>query len=176
MALGDLISLGLGSPASVQTFLLDGLSVNPTVITVTGYKASVRKAGEYPQVGGGPGGAVSFSYRAGESVHLLFSVVDEDGAAADITGVTVRFVVSRSISATPVADSGGSPATATAQTTTPAAGGYEALIEPDVTQEFAGTYHWESWIEDGQANRSESAYGYLTFNPSVRVVNARPLP
>lgn len=109
--------------------------------------------------------AVGFQYRAGETVQLLFTVVDDNGDPANITGMDVVFVLGRKPGETAVATTD-SPANATATITNAAGGLYTVTFQSDY--DFLGTYRFESWLEDGSGNKSEPSRGYLTFEPSLR--------
>lgn len=106
---------------------------------------------------------ISRTYAAGDDLSLQFTVTDADGNAVNITGFTARFVIARRRGDTAVVSTEASPATATATLTTPASGIYTVTIDKTVTANLAGTYYFESEIEDGSGDESTVARGWLTF-------------
>lgn len=108
-------------------------------------------------------GAASLSYMAGDDLLLQFTVIDSDGDAIDITGMMVRFAISRTISGTAVISTEASPATATASLTTPASGIFTVAIDGSDTDALSGTYRFECEIEDSSGDKSTVARGFVTF-------------
>ena len=107
--------------------------------------------------------SVSLSYMAGDDLLLQFTVTDADGDAVDITGMTPRFVIARTIGETPVISTEASPATATASLTTPASGIFTIAIDGSDTDALSGTYRFECELEDSSGDKSTVARGFMTF-------------
>ena len=108
----------------------------------------------------------SFVRKAGDFLQFMLTVTNEDtGAAADLTGVTIRFVVARKPGATPVLEA---PATVTAVISgNPLLGLIDVQIDGDNTEVLVGTYYYECEIEDGVGRRNTIAFGYLTFEKDL---------
>lgn len=106
---------------------------------------------------------VSRRYAAGDDLSLQFTVTDADGNAVDITGFTCRFVIARRRGDTAAVSTEASPATATAAITTAVSGIYTVTIDKAVTANLAGTYYFESEIQDGSGDESTVARGWMTF-------------
>jgi len=101
----------------------------------------------------------SFSFASGESIELVFAVDQV------ITGMTPRFAAKRNAAATAVLTTEGVGPTATATVT----GTQECtvLVTDDNTESLVGTYRYAVEVEDGSGDKSEVAWGYLTFSKSM---------
>lgn len=100
----------------------------------------------------------SFSFAAGESFRLTFDVDQV------ITGMTVRFAAKNYATSAALTTEGGAP-TATASVT--AAQQCAVVVSDNNTENLLGTYRYSVEIEDGSGDKSEVAWGYLTFNRSM---------
>jgi len=100
----------------------------------------------------------SFSFAAGETVSITFTTDQV------VTGMTPRFAIKRRPSdAAAVRSSSDSNATAQID-------GAQQItigITDENTEALIGTYRYSVEVEDGAGAKSEVAYGYLTFSPSM---------
>lgn len=103
------------------------------------------------------GSPQSFAFAAGESFQLTFDV-DEV-----ITGMTVRFSAKRNSSSTAVLSTAGGTATSSI----PSAQQCKITVADENTASLIGTYRYSVEVEDGAGDKSEVAWGYLTFNPKM---------
>jgi hypothetical protein len=101
----------------------------------------------------------SFVFAEGETLFITFTVDQV------ITGDTLRFVARRTATATPVLSSEDSPATVVVTATDTVTVTVEA--EPDDTNGLSGTYRYSLEAEDATGDKSELAWGYLTFKPNM---------
>lgn len=101
----------------------------------------------------------SFIYAAGESVLLQFDVDQV------ITGTTIRFSAKRTPTAEAALSTESAPATATATITETQQ--FTIAVEDEDTEDLLGTYRYSAEVEDVGGNKSEVAWGYLTFKPSL---------
>lgn len=99
----------------------------------------------------------SFDYAAGETVN---PTIDVDQI---ITGMTVRFGMKRPRGSALVISS--AAGTATTSITGPQQAKF--YISDENTEALLGTYRYSVEIEDGAGDKSEVAWGYLTFSPSM---------
>ena len=100
-------------------------------------------------------------------MRLQLAVVDEDGEAADITGMTPRFVAARGAGSTPALTTEGATPNATAQVTNGPGGIIEVEAADDATDALSGTYAYECELEDASGDSETIAHGYLTFAPKL---------
>ena len=98
----------------------------------------------------------SFSFAAGESFELTFATDQV------ITGMTVRFAVKPLYDSTSVVEA---PASAT--TAVSAAQQCTVTVHDEATEDLLGTYRYSVEVEDGSGDKSEIAWGYLTFTLSM---------
>jgi hypothetical protein len=104
--------------------------------------------------------SVSINEVAGDPTHLEFLIVDEDGAVADITGVTVRFAL-RAVGAA-------SNAVEVEGTVTDAQNGLCEVIVPGAsTAALNGVYQYQLLLEDLDLNRETAAEGYAHYKSSL---------
>lgn len=94
----------------------------------------------------------------GETKILDFTVVDERGAAVDLTGATAYLRMRPDAKSDPVVSiisTGGSPQIVLLdQTATPTKGKFRATIAPADTHDLLiGTYVWDSWIVTASLDR-----------------------
>lgn len=99
----------------------------------------------------------SFSFAAGESFILQFDVDQV------ITGMTVRFAAKRNSLATAAISSAGGTAT----TAITGVQQCKVTVHDEATESLLGTYRYSVEVEDGSGDKSEVAWGYLTFTPSM---------
>lgn len=100
----------------------------------------------------------SFSFAAGESVSIPFNVDQV------VTGMTPRFALKRNASDAAAVRST-ADANATAQVTAPQV--VTIGITDENTEALSRTYRYSVEIEDGLGGKSEVAWGYMTFKPSM---------
>ena len=108
----------------------------------------------------------SFSMQAGQDVNLNFTTTDRNGDAQDITGASIRFVMSRRSNSAAVIDSQASPATATVTITTAASGLFTVALADTDTDALSGDYYYEAKLTDASSNESVVARGYVSILPS----------
>ena len=82
-----------------------------------------------------------------------------------VTGGTPRFAVRRNAATDPVLSTEVSPATASASVTDTQE--ITVTIEDEDTEDLYGTYQWSCELEDTSSDKSEVAWGYLTFKASM---------
>ena len=99
----------------------------------------------------------SFSFAAGETVSIAFTT------DAVVTGMTARFAIKRTASSAAVRSTADASATAVVT----AAQVVTVGITDENTEALRGTYRYSLEIEDGSGDKSEVAWGYLTFTPSM---------
>ena len=99
----------------------------------------------------------SFTFAAGESFILDFDVDQV------ITGMTVRFAAKRNSLATAVLSTAGATASASITGTQEC----RITVVDENTENLLGTYRYSVEIEDGNGDKSEVAFGFLTFTPSM---------
>lgn len=109
----------------------------------------------------------SFRLKSGDTMRLEFTVVDENGNAADITGMTPRFVAARRAGATAALTSTGGTPNATAVVTDGPAGTIRVEATDAITDALSGTYAYECELEDGSGDSETIAHGYLTFDRNL---------
>lgn len=109
----------------------------------------------------------SFRLKSGDTMRLEFTVVDEDGEAADITGMTPRFVAARRPGATAALTSTGGAPNCTATVTNGPAGRIEVEAADAVTDALNGSYAYECELEDGSGDSETISHGFLTFEPNL---------
>jgi hypothetical protein len=107
---------------------------------------------------------VNLQHKAGDDLVLGFTVTDENGNVADITGAICRFEVARTVVAEPVLSTETSPPTAEAEVTNPTGGAFEVRAEGSATDDFVGSYVWEAEVEDLSGGKSTVAQGLITFD------------
>jgi hypothetical protein len=108
---------------------------------------------------------VSTVYAAGDDLDLQF-VVSDDNGVVNISGFTCRFEIARIVGGTAVVSTETSPATATAELTTPASGVFTVSIPAESTELLLGTYYFEADVIDGNGKESTVSRGYMTFKPT----------
>jgi hypothetical protein len=99
----------------------------------------------------------SYAFAEGETLFITFTV-DQT-----ITGDTIRFVARRTSAATPVLSTEDATVVATITDTD------ELTIEADTadTLDLIGTYRYSLEAEDVTGDKSELAWGYLTFKSNM---------
>lgn len=110
----------------------------------------------------GPTGQPFFQ---GTHKRLHFTLTDQDGAALDITDVTLSWQVSASAAGTVLLSktTGGGGITITDA----AAGQFRVALAPADTAALAGVYYWECRLTDLSGNVSVVAWGYLTIRTAL---------
>lgn len=101
----------------------------------------------------------SFSFAAGEGFSIPFNVDQV------ITGMTPRFAMKRRPGSADVLTSVGGGATASATVTAPQV--CTVAVTDENTEALRGTYRYSVEIEDAGGGKSEIAWGYMTFSPSM---------
>jgi hypothetical protein len=96
----------------------------------------------------------SYAFAEGETMFITFTV-DQT-----ITGDTIRFVARRTPTSAPVLSTEDATVVATITDTD------ELTIEAD-SADTNGTYRYSLEAEDATGDKSELAWGYLTFKPSM---------
>jgi hypothetical protein len=129
--------------------------VTPTH-TVFGLLASVRSVGRKVV-------SRTFSFIAGNSVMLEFTVTNEAGQAVDITGDTIRFVVARG-GEVAISTEDGNASIDTSQT---ASGKFFVTVSDEDTAALKGTYLYQAEIEDTAGNKATVAKGPVTFSANL---------
>lgn len=100
----------------------------------------------------------NFTITSGDSKTLRVSVVDQDGAAVDLTGASAVWAVATSRS-TPILLQKATPASITI---TDGPGGLlEVTLDPADTDSFAGSYYHELQIVDNEGRKSTALTGTL---------------
>jgi len=111
--------------------------------------------------------STTLAYVAGDDILLEFTVTDQDGAVAIITGDTVRFAIARKPGHTPILTSESSPTTVTPTITNGAGGVFQVAIDKTGTSGLLGTYHWDAELEDATGDVSTVSRGWIVFEPEV---------
>jgi len=109
----------------------------------------------------------SFEFIAGEDLYIPIPILDDDGVAVDLVGVTARFVASRAVGVAPVIDSGASSATATVTVGTPDDNDVLVEVPDDVTDSLDGTYRWELKLFGLLGGERVACWGYMTATQSL---------
>lgn len=112
--------------------------------------------------------ATDLSYMAGDDVQLEFTVTDEDAAAVNIAGMTIRATIARDTAQTPVISTEASPATATATITAAASGQFQVEVAGEDTADLSGDYVFNVEIEDSNGAVSTVSRGDISFTKKVR--------
>lgn len=107
----------------------------------------------------------TYSATAGESLTIGQTVVDEAGAAVNISGATVHCSLARRPGGTVVAGTDESPTSITASVTDGPNGVLEVVIPKSLTITLLGTYYWHIDTEDGAGDQATVAHGFITFRP-----------
>jgi hypothetical protein len=110
---------------------------------------------------------VNLQHKAGDDLVLGFTVTDENGNVANITGATCRFEAACSVTSEVVLSTEESPATAEAEVTNPTGGQFEVRAAGATTDDFSGSYLWEAEVEDLSGGKSTVAQGIITFDPQL---------
>lgn len=101
----------------------------------------------------------SFVFAEGETMFITFT------ADQTITGDTIRFVARRTSASTAVLSTESAPATVVVTIT-----GTDTLTieaDPADTEGLSGSYRYSLEAEDVAGDKSELAWGWLTFKPSM---------
>ena len=106
----------------------------------------------------------NLTHQVGDTLQLEFAVVDEEGAPANITGATCRFVVARNPSAEPVLTTEGTSANVVATITNAAGGIYQILADAQDTEDLRGVYQWETEVEDLSGGKATLVKGVIDFH------------
>lgn len=103
---------------------------------------------------------------AGNDQSWQFTVA-RDGAAVDITGMTLRFALARKPGATAVLSSEAPVSNVTCSIVTAASGVWKAVVAAAATAGLQGTYQYQAQVQDGSGAKSNVLYGYFTFKPNL---------
>ena len=100
----------------------------------------------------------SFSFAAGETVSVTFAT------DVVVSGMTPRFALKRR-----AGDAAAVRSTADANATAVISAAQQVTIgvTDENTEFLAGTYRYSVEVEDGAGAKSEVAWGYMTFKPSM---------
>lgn len=100
----------------------------------------------------------SFAFAAGEAFRLRFD------CGVDLTGMTLRFAMKRKAS-----DAAAALSTVDGSAVTSLAGteAFDVEVSDENTEDLRGTYRYSAEVEDLAGDKSEVAYGFLTFQPSA---------
>lgn len=102
-------------------------------------------------------------YVAGDSILLEFTVTDQDGAAAIITGDTIAFAVVKHAGDTPVITTEGGSPTATGTITDGAGGIFQVSVLAADTVGLGGLYQWDAELTDATGGVQTVARGTMLF-------------
>lgn len=108
-------------------------------------------------------GVAALEYVAGDDVELEFTVTDQDGVVANITGDTVRFGIAPLLRGQSILGTETSPATATYTLTNPSGGIFHVLIDGEDTADLLGVYRWQCELEDVSGGHQTILDGTITF-------------
>lgn len=104
--------------------------------------------------------SVNVTVVRGDTVRLRFTVTDQDGVAADITGTTpsmsLRDMETREIVAQ-------TPSDMTATLTAPVAGLFEVVLPSGTTEPLRGVYAYQAQLTDLSDNRQTVTIGVINF-------------
>ena len=105
----------------------------------------------------------SLTMSSGDYVQLEYTVKDNDAAAVDLAGGSGRFAMARSVTDTPVIDSGTSPQTATITVVDTAAGRVNVVIDDADTEALEGEYYYEFKWTDLNGREAIVGWGFMDF-------------
>ena len=109
----------------------------------------------------------SFIVQAGQDIDLGFTIVDNNGDAVSLSGVTVRFAAARSIGSTPVLDTDADPQTAATTFPSPMDNTFIVSISDTDCDDLRGDYYYEVKITDSSGNESITNRGIITFEQAL---------
>lgn len=111
-------------------------------------------------------GPVSGVFFAGNDQSWQFTVT-RDGAAVDISGMTLHFVLTRKPGATAVLSDQAPQSNVTCSAVTPASGIWKAVVTAAVAAGLLGTYLYQAQVIDGSGAKSNVLHGWFTFKANV---------
>ena len=114
--------------------------------------------------------SISREYAAGDDLSLVFTVVNADGDLIDISsGYTAKFALAKRVNGTTVVGTELSPATASIafSSASPFDGKFTVTIDKAITAPLAGTYYFETELQDSSADESTPCKGYFDFIPTL---------
>ena len=110
----------------------------------------------------------SFPLSAGQDVDFVISVVDRDGAAVDLTGAEIRFVMTYPNDKTiTFADTAGSPTVGTYEITDAVGGEVTVSLADTVTDNLVGDYYYEMKVTSSDGDEGITNRGIITFEEAV---------
>lgn len=109
----------------------------------------------------------SFPLSAGQDVSLNLTIVDSAGAAFDLTGASLRFIMATALDRNVVIDTATSPQTASYTVTDATAGEVTVSITDTNTDALLGDYYYEVKITDSSSTEGVTNRGIITFEAST---------
>ena len=111
----------------------------------------------------------SFPLSAGQDVDFVITVVDQNAAAVDLTGASIRFKMTypNDKQGTALADTTDSPQTATYTITDAVNGVVTVSLADTVTDPLLGDYYYEMKVTDSAGDEGITNRGIITFEESV---------